>query len=123
MPGPTRQRERTTEDETETGEETGCPECESDSLVRSGDGGELVCEDCGLVIEEEHIDRGPEWRSEWLNARHSGPRSMFSSSMTSPQSSQTSSPPSPLLTSESDSHSGQPVCSSVAVSSSLLRSR
>ena len=63
MPGPTRQRERTTEDETETEEKTGCPECESDSLVRSGDGGELVCEDCGLVVEEENIDRGPEWRA------------------------------------------------------------
>ena len=64
MPGPTRQRERTTEEETETEEETGCPECESDSLVRSADGGgELVCEDCGLVIEEENIDRGPEWRA------------------------------------------------------------
>ena len=64
MPGPTRQRERTTEDETETEEETGCPECESDSLVRSADGGgELVCDDCGLVIEEENIDRGPEWRA------------------------------------------------------------
>jgi transcription initiation factor TFIIB len=64
MPGPTRQRERTSEDEKETEEETGCPECESDSLVRSADGGgELVCEDCGLVIEEENIDRGPEWRA------------------------------------------------------------
>ena len=64
MPGPTRQRERTSEEETETEEETGCPECESDSLVRSADGGgELVCEDCGLVIEEENIDRGPEWRA------------------------------------------------------------
>ncbi|MES3516422.1 MAG: transcription initiation factor IIB [Natronomonas sp.] len=63
MPGPTRQRERAGEDETETTEETGCPECESDSLVRSADGGELVCEDCGLVIEEENIDRGPEWRA------------------------------------------------------------
>jgi len=30
-------------------------------------------------------------RSEWLNARHSGPRSMLRSSRTSPQSSQTSS--------------------------------
>ncbi|MFQ3284440.1 MAG: transcription initiation factor TFIIB [Natronomonas sp.] len=64
MPGPTRQRERTSEEETETEDETGCPECESDSLVRSADGGgELVCEDCGLVIEEENIDRGPEWRA------------------------------------------------------------
>jgi len=64
MPGPTRQRERTSEEETETEEETGCPECESDSLVRSADGGgELVCEDCGLVIEEENIDLGPEWRA------------------------------------------------------------
>jgi len=69
MSRPGRQRERTTEDsEGETTADTeevvdGCPECEADSLVTSGDGGEVVCEDCGLVIEETNIDRGPEWRA------------------------------------------------------------
>ncbi|MHB9286703.1 transcription initiation factor IIB [Halobacteriales archaeon Cl-PHB] len=63
-----RQRERETEeaaDEKADAEEAveGCPECSSGSLVTSGDGGEVVCEDCGLVIEETNIDRGPEWRA------------------------------------------------------------
>lgn len=63
MPGPTRQRERTSEVEAEKEDEHGCPECDSETLVRSGDGGELVCDECGLVLEDEHIDRGPEWRA------------------------------------------------------------
>ncbi len=25
--------------------------------------GETVCEDCGLVVESDEIDRGPEWRA------------------------------------------------------------
>ena len=40
-----------------------CPECESAGLVESGGGSEVVCEDCGLVIEDEQIDPGPEWRA------------------------------------------------------------
>ena len=40
-----------------------CPECASSTLVQSEAMGELVCDDCGLVIEEEQIDRGPEWRA------------------------------------------------------------
>ncbi|NIS35353.1 MAG: transcription initiation factor IIB 3, partial [Actinobacteria bacterium] len=35
----------------------------SAALVTAADGAELVCEDCGLVVEEEQIDRGPEWRA------------------------------------------------------------
>ncbi|MUV89565.1 transcription initiation factor IIB 3, partial [Halapricum sp. CBA1109] len=69
MARPSRQRERAdsqastqeTENEEETEGET-CPECDA-SLVASADGGELVCEDCGLVVEEGTIDRGPEWRA------------------------------------------------------------
>ncbi|RRJ30468.1 transcription initiation factor IIB [Halocatena pleomorpha] len=37
-----------------------CPEC--DSRVRH-DGTESVCEQCGLVLGEDPIDHGPEWRS------------------------------------------------------------
>lgn len=37
-----------------------CPEC-SGRLDASGD--ETVCDDCGLVVAEDRIDRGPEWRS------------------------------------------------------------
>jgi transcription initiation factor TFIIB len=65
MAQPTRQRERTSGEETNEKERNSqqCPECESDNLVTSGDSNEVVCEDCGLVIEEQMIDRGPEWRA------------------------------------------------------------
>jgi len=44
------------------GEQT-CPECESSALTRSADESEISCAECGLVLEEEAIDRGPEWRA------------------------------------------------------------
>jgi transcription initiation factor TFIIB len=37
-----------------------CPECEGS--LRSDDR-ETVCAECGLVVAEDNIDRGPEWRS------------------------------------------------------------
>ncbi|ELZ72411.1 transcription initiation factor TFB [Haloferax prahovense DSM 18310] len=40
-----------------------CPECGSESLVADSEHGETVCEDCGLVVEENEIDHGPEWRA------------------------------------------------------------
>lgn len=40
-----------------------CTECGTETLVKSGDRGELVCEDCGLVVEGTNIDHGPEWRA------------------------------------------------------------
>jgi transcription initiation factor TFIIB len=40
-----------------------CPECEGAHLVRDYNRGELVCEDCGLVLDEQLIDQGPEWRA------------------------------------------------------------
>lgn len=42
---------------------TKCPECSGYHLVRDYTRGELVCEECGLVIDEQFIDQGPEWRS------------------------------------------------------------
>ncbi|WP_262179305.1 transcription initiation factor IIB [Haloarcula laminariae] len=39
---------------------SGCPECDG-SLKQ--DGCETVCVHCGLVVSEDSIDRGPEWRS------------------------------------------------------------
>jgi transcription initiation factor TFIIB len=60
----TRTRQRTGEEETESteSEATACPEC-SGSLVIDDEHGETVCEDCGLVVESDEIDRGPEWRA------------------------------------------------------------
>ena len=39
-----------------------CPEC-GGSLLSDSERGETVCEDCGLVVEEDEIDPGPEWRA------------------------------------------------------------
>lgn len=47
----------------EYAEMTSCPECNSPHLVRDYKRGELVCQGCGLVLEEHLIDQGPEWRN------------------------------------------------------------
>jgi len=39
-----------------------CPEC-GGGLLDDEEHGETVCSECGLVVEEEGIDRGPEWRA------------------------------------------------------------
>lgn len=39
-----------------------CPECDG-ILLRDSDTDGTVCEECGLVITQQAIDRGPEWRS------------------------------------------------------------
>ncbi len=39
-----------------------CPECNSSHLEEDYERGELVCADCGLVISENLIDPGQEWR-------------------------------------------------------------
>jgi len=43
-----------------------CPECEG-QLISSG--AETVCDDCGLVTDEDAIDHGPEWRA-FTSAEH-----------------------------------------------------
>ncbi|MCJ2520717.1 MAG: transcription initiation factor IIB [Candidatus Thermoplasmatota archaeon] len=40
-----------------------CPECSSTNLAYDEARGELVCQECGLVIEQGMIDQGPEWRA------------------------------------------------------------
>jgi transcription initiation factor TFIIB len=40
-----------------------CPECGSTHISRDYTRAELVCKDCGLVIDEDIIDHGPEWRA------------------------------------------------------------
>ncbi len=58
----------TTETEAETTEERTdesvrtCPEC-GGRLATDTEHGETVCEDCGLVVDEDEIDHGPEWRA------------------------------------------------------------
>jgi transcription initiation factor TFIIB len=73
MPDPSiRENERETErntdekaaseQEEERESEHTCPECDG-RLVSDSGHGETVCADCGLVVEEDSIDRGPEWRA------------------------------------------------------------
>jgi len=40
-----------------------CPSCGSTHLSKDYSRAELVCENCGLVIDGEIIDHGPEWRA------------------------------------------------------------
>ncbi|MEM1535350.1 MAG: transcription initiation factor IIB [Candidatus Pacearchaeota archaeon] len=39
-----------------------CPECGSASFIYDETRGELICSNCGLVVEEQPIERGREWR-------------------------------------------------------------
>ncbi|MFB6192570.1 MAG: TFIIB-type zinc ribbon-containing protein, partial [Haloarculaceae archaeon] len=54
------QREDQRTDEEQEAERA-CPEC-GGSVVADSERGETVCEECGLVVEDDNIDRGPEWR-------------------------------------------------------------
>ncbi|MCQ5363049.1 MAG: transcription initiation factor IIB, partial [Candidatus Methanomethylicia archaeon] len=40
-----------------------CPNCGGTNFARSFERGEVTCTNCGLVISEKIIDRGPEWRA------------------------------------------------------------
>ncbi len=40
-----------------------CTECASKNLVHDNDTGETICGDCGLVVYEQMMDKGPEWRA------------------------------------------------------------
>lgn len=42
-------------------ERSNCPECRG-QIRRDEERGERSCVDCGLVLDENEIDRGPEWR-------------------------------------------------------------
>jgi transcription initiation factor TFIIB len=57
----TNTRTRTPERDEETTEEStdlSCPEC-SGAVVADEEHGEVVCQECGLVVEEDSVDRGP----------------------------------------------------------------
>jgi transcription initiation factor TFIIB len=59
-----------------------CPRCGSSKIVRDLERGEIVCNDCGLVLTDEVINRGPEWRAftfeEKQSRRRVGPPSKYS---------------------------------------------
>lgn len=68
-------KEKQTDNETET-EIDECPEC-TGNITLDEKHGERCCEDCGLVIDTENIDRGPEWRA--FNASESDKKSRVGS--------------------------------------------
>jgi len=61
---------------------TRCPECRSSNIVYDGETGECICGECGLVIRQETLDQGPEWRALTLEEknkkRRAGPPTDYS---------------------------------------------
>lgn len=51
-----------------------CIECGSTSLIHDYDTGETVCGNCGLILHEQMIDKGPEWRAFTQEERESRSR-------------------------------------------------
>jgi transcription initiation factor TFIIB len=39
-----------------------CPECGGINLFWNKEKGEVICKDCGLVVEDKMVDFGQEWR-------------------------------------------------------------
>ncbi|PSP54778.1 transcription initiation factor IIB 2 [Halobacteriales archaeon QS_1_67_19] len=54
--------ERTSDERESEREQQRCPEC-GGNLVTDDERGETVCTECGLVVDEDQIDPGPEWRA------------------------------------------------------------
>ncbi len=58
-----------------------CPECQSINLTVDDKRGEIICKSCGLVIEENTVDPGQEWRefgSDDQGKRRAGAPTSFS---------------------------------------------
>jgi len=60
--GETAERQTDESENERADEELRCPEC-GGQLATDTEHGERVCRDCGLVVEDDRIDRGPEWRA------------------------------------------------------------
>ena len=39
-----------------------CPECQKEDILLDSSRGELICQNCGMVVSQKEIDLGPEWR-------------------------------------------------------------
>ena len=52
----------------------GCPRCGSDNIILDLENGEEVCSNCGLVVSEDIVDTGPEWRAFTNAEKASRPR-------------------------------------------------
>jgi transcription initiation factor TFIIB len=58
-----------------------CPRCNSENLIRDLEAGEEVCGNCGLVVSEEIVDTGPEWRAFTSVEKNTRPRAGMASSL------------------------------------------
>lgn len=58
----TRISEEKTSQRESSREQLECPECQGNVITDEGHG-ETVCADCGLVVDSDNVDRGPEWRA------------------------------------------------------------
>jgi len=61
--------ERTFDEDVQRDTTEPCPECGGPVRTNSA---ETVCADCGLVIDEQSIDRGPEWYGDDDSAKRTG---------------------------------------------------
>jgi len=59
-----------------------CTRCGNPELILDEDVGEEVCSQCGLVVSEEMIDTGPEWRAFTSSEKQSRPRTGMGRSYT-----------------------------------------
>jgi transcription initiation factor TFIIB len=61
----------------ETEDELKCPECGSYKLYQDYKRGEIICNACGLVVEDRIVDPGPDWRGfdaeQKMIREHTGP--------------------------------------------------
>src|SRR2546422_5231158 len=71
----------------EAEEVTRCPECNSGHLSFDYERGELICEECGLVLTDQMIDQGPEWRGVDVEQGGKGARPRAPLTYTSPHKS------------------------------------
>jgi transcription initiation factor TFIIB len=51
------------EQRTKQGHAGKCHECGASNLVHDNDTGETICADCGLVLYQQMMNKGPEWRA------------------------------------------------------------
>ncbi len=58
------------------GEEIRCPRCGSKNVVEDPNTGDLVCQDCGLILDSSALDFSKDWRAfdsdEYIERAHAG---------------------------------------------------
>jgi transcription initiation factor TFIIB len=62
-------------------QEINCPRCGRGEIITDPDNGERVCAQCGLVIEDDIIDRGPEWRAFTISEKNERSRTGLGTSL------------------------------------------